>query len=204
MAPATATVLSDNEKLLIAALSQFAAGDSKFPSLNTKKLAEDLGLATANAASIRVCKRHSSISHFYNRQITYFSVYQWCRLTAKIKEGKFGDLKIAGAGSPTKRTKDEAGIEDNGEGMAGTPTKKQKAGGTRKKAGGANGKVKKEVSTEEENPLMSAEDDSPFNIFDDLNEVQEQCMISKDGVYWSFEVITGLSRNCVGSSRNGS
>lgn len=72
MAPATATVLSDNEKLLIAALSQFGAGDNKFPPLNTKKLAEDLGLGTANAASIRVCKFHFSISHFGKRQITNF------------------------------------------------------------------------------------------------------------------------------------
>lgn len=91
-------------------------------------------------------------------------------MTAKIKEGKFGDLKIVGAGSPTKRTKDEAGIEDNDEGMAGTPTKKQKSDGTRKKAGGANGKVKKEVSTEED-PLIGTEDDAPFKMFGDLNEV---------------------------------
>ncbi|KAF7864475.1 hypothetical protein EAF04_006608 [Stromatinia cepivora] len=155
MAPAPAT-LSDNEKCLIAALSQFASDDNKFPTLNNAKLAEDLGLPTPNAARVR-----------------------WARLTAKIKEGKFGDLKITaggGAGDKNqKRNKEEAVIEGHDEEMAdvASPTKKQKSGATRKKAGVANGKLKKDVSDEsgQEEKFMDGEVGSSFNVFEDLDAV---------------------------------
>ncbi|KAJ8068702.1 hypothetical protein OCU04_002401 [Sclerotinia nivalis] len=151
MAPAPAT-LSDNEKCLIAALSQFASDDNKFPALNNAKLAEDLGLPTPNAARVR-----------------------WARLTAKIKEGKFGDLKITAGDKNQKRNKDEAGFEGNDEEMADvtSPTKKQKSGATRKKAGEANGKFKKDVSDEsgQEEKFMDGEVGSSFNVFEDLDAV---------------------------------
>ncbi|CAD6440116.1 b70d805e-7155-4dc3-a660-e744022d15fa [Sclerotinia trifoliorum] len=152
MAPAPAT-LSDNEKCLIAALNQFASKENKFPVLNNAKLAEDLGLPTPNAARVR-----------------------WARLTTKIKEGKFGDLKIiaggGGAGDKNqKRSKDEADFEGNDEELTDvtSPTKKQKSGATRRKACGANGKVKKDVFDEcgQEEKFMDGEASSSFNVFED-------------------------------------
>ncbi|EDN91352.1 predicted protein [Sclerotinia sclerotiorum 1980 UF-70] len=138
MAPAPA-ILSDNEKCLIAALSQFVSEDNKFPALNNARLAGDLGLPTPNAARVG-----------------------WARLTAKIKEGKFGDLKII-------------------------------ADATRKKAGGAYGKVKKDVSDEsgQEEKFMEGEAVSSFNVFEDSDVAKEQCMISKNGV-------TGILRTSLG------
>ncbi|APA07693.1 hypothetical protein sscle_03g024630 [Sclerotinia sclerotiorum 1980 UF-70] len=160
MAPAPA-ILSDNEKCLIAALSQFVSEDNKFPALNNARLAGDLGLPTPNAARVG-----------------------WARLTAKIKEGKFGDLKIIAAdfeGNDVELTD------------VTSPTKKQKSDATRKKAGGAYGKVKKDVSDEsgQEEKFMEGEAVSSFNVFEDSDVAKEQCMISKNGV-------TGILRTSLG------
>ncbi|KAI9647045.1 hypothetical protein NHQ30_005047 [Ciborinia camelliae] len=91
--PPKIPAMSDNEKLLIAALSQLSS-DGNLPPLNYGRLSQDLGLPTANAAQVR-----------------------WSRLTTKIKRGGFTaeNLKIGGRSGvvPTKRTKDEAMMDDD-------------------------------------------------------------------------------------------
>ncbi|QSZ35490.1 hypothetical protein DSL72_008360 [Monilinia vaccinii-corymbosi] len=111
--------LSDTEKLLIAFIKQVYAKGESLPKPDYGKLAEDLGLPSTNSAQIR-----------------------WSRLTTKIRNNEFPELKIeskARGGSTRKRSKTDAelGGEDD-EDIAGleTPSKKQKSGGVLRKAGG--------------------------------------------------------------------
>ncbi|TEY65554.1 hypothetical protein BOTCAL_0139g00210 [Botryotinia calthae] len=145
MPPKAETPLSDNEKCLVAVLSQLLSEENKFPKLNNAKLAEDLGLATPDAARVR-----------------------WARISKKIKGGKFEDLKIVTGGNAQKRNKEEAGIEDGGEGTddVNSATKKQKTRSPRKKTGGASGKAEKEIKQE---PSMNEGEGSGFNVFEDSN-----------------------------------
>ncbi|TGO20829.1 hypothetical protein BPAE_0262g00060 [Botrytis paeoniae] len=147
MPPKSETPLTDNEKCFAAVFSQLLSDVSKVPKLNNAKLAEDLGLPTPDAARVR-----------------------WARISAKIRDGKFRDLKIGSAGNAQKRSKEVAGIEDGVEGMndVASPTKKQKARTPRKKAGGAGGKAEKEIK--EEN-FMNEGEGSGFDVFEDSDLV---------------------------------
>ncbi|TGO49957.1 hypothetical protein BCON_0195g00130 [Botryotinia convoluta] len=147
MPPKSETPLTDNEKCFAAVFSQLLSDVSKVPKLNNAKLAEDLGLPTPDAARVR-----------------------WARIVAKIKDGKFGDLKIGRGGNAQKRSKEEAGIEDGVEGLddVASPTKKQKSRSPRKKAGGAGGKAEKAIKEES---FMNEEEGPEFNVFEDSDLV---------------------------------
>ncbi|TGO82725.1 hypothetical protein BPOR_0770g00040 [Botrytis porri] len=127
MPPKSETPLTDSEKIYVAILSQVFSGAGKFPKLDNAKLAQDLGLATPDAARVR-----------------------WARMAAKIKDGSVGDLKIGSGGKAQKRTKEEAGIEDEVKVSNDVvpATKKQKTRTPRKKAGGAGGMAEKKIKEE--------------------------------------------------------
>lgn len=67
-----------------------------------------------------------------------------------MKDGTFGDLKIASSGRKKKRNMEEAGIEDGVEGSndVAAAAKKQKPLTPRKKAGCAGGKPEKKIKEE--------------------------------------------------------
>ncbi|KAF7916884.1 uncharacterized protein EAE98_006072 [Botrytis deweyae] len=146
MPPKSQTPLTDKEKCYTAVFSQIVS-EGKVPKLNYDKLAEDLGLPTPDAARIR-----------------------WGRMVTMIKNGTVGELKIASTGKAQKRNKEEAGIEDEIEGMddVASPTKKQKHLAPRKKAGGAGRKAEKEMKEER---FMNGGEGSGFDVPDDSDLV---------------------------------
>ncbi|TGO14370.1 hypothetical protein BTUL_0054g00390 [Botrytis tulipae] len=126
MPPKSDNPLTDREKCFAAVFSQLLSG-ATYPKLDYEKLAEDLGLPSAAAARTR-----------------------WARMITMVKDGTFGDLKIASSARSKKRNMKEAGIEDGVEGSndVATPTKRKKLRGPRKKAGGAGGKPEKKIKEE--------------------------------------------------------
>ncbi|ESZ91448.1 hypothetical protein SBOR_8171 [Sclerotinia borealis F-4128] len=112
MSTSTTSSLSDNEKLMIAVLSQSAHGNQILV-INYRDLAKSLGLPSARSARDR-----------------------WTRLTTKIRTGTFTfeDLSITtrgGAGNKNpKRTKMEEEVDVNNGGLdeSASPAKKAKSG----------------------------------------------------------------------------
>ncbi|KAF7893469.1 uncharacterized protein EAF02_001007 [Botrytis sinoallii] len=142
MPPKSQTPLTGKEIWYAAVLSQIVS-EAKVPKLEYDKLFEDLGLPTPDAARVR-----------------------WGRMVTMMKNGTVGELKIASAGKAQKRNKEEAGLEDEIEGMddVASPTKKQKHRAPRKKAGGAGGKAEKEIKEER---FMNGGEGSGFDVPDD-------------------------------------
>ncbi|TGO40686.1 hypothetical protein BHYA_0033g00400 [Botrytis hyacinthi] len=146
MPPKSENPLTDKEKCFAAVFSQLLS-DGKVPKLDYEKLAEDLGLPSAAAARIRLA-----------------------RMIAMIKDGTFGDLKIASSARSKKRDMEEAGIEDGVEGSndVAATTKKQKPHAPRKKAGGAGGKPEKKIKEEK---FMNGGEASGFDDLEDSDLV---------------------------------